>query len=162
MNVRSFFTKKEGTHKKDECYVDYTPIFTGIAGSHDAGGLFQESQDSRTHAHAGTCCHGGADAGATPDTSGAAFQHPMLKNSLSTEPQGYAVGLDYVPYDNFPALLHQVERVLTANEARAQDRESGRQIVVNISGEWHVRSDADVDAIAGALADKLLLAQMAG
>ena len=105
---------------------------------------------------------GGADAGATPDTSGAAFQHPMLKNSLSTEPQGYAVGLDYVPYDNFPALLHQGERVLTANEARAQDREGGRQIVVNISGEWHVRSDADVDAIAGALADKLLLAQMAG
>lgn len=105
---------------------------------------------------------GGADAGATPDTSGAAFQHPMLKNSLSTEPQGYAVGLDYVPYDNFPALLHQGERVLTANEARAQDREGGRQIVVNISGEWHVRSDADVDAIAGAIADKLLLAQMAG
>ena len=34
--------------------------------------------------------------------------------------------------------------------------------MVNISGEWHVRSDADVDAIAGAIVDKLLLAQMAG
>lgn len=34
----------------------------------------------------------------------------------------YAYGLDYVPYDEFPALLHQGERVLTAAEARALDR----------------------------------------
>lgn len=34
----------------------------------------------------------------------------------------YAYGLDYVPYDEFPALLHQGERVLTAAEARAMDR----------------------------------------
>ena len=81
---------------------------------------------------------------------------------LGRTPKTHATGLGYVPYDNYPALLHQGERVLTANEARAQDREGGRQIVVNISGEWHVRSDADVDAIAGALVDKLLLAQMAG
>ena len=96
------------------------------------------------------------------DEGGSAFQHPLLKSATRSGARGYAVGLDRVPYDNFPALLHQGERVLTANEARAQDREGGRQIVVNISGEWHVRSDADVDAIAGALVDKLLLAQMAG
>lgn len=35
---------------------------------------------------------------------------------------GYAYGLDYVPYDGFPALLHQGERVLTAAEARGMDR----------------------------------------
>lgn len=34
----------------------------------------------------------------------------------------YAYGLDYVPYDEFPALLHQGERVLTAAEAREMDR----------------------------------------
>ena len=33
-----------------------------------------------------------------------------------------AFGLDRVPYDDFPALLHEGERVLTAQEARAQDR----------------------------------------
>ncbi len=29
---------------------------------------------------------------------------------------GHAMGLDYVPYDNYPALLHKGERVLTAKE----------------------------------------------
>ncbi len=105
----------------------------------------------------------GADAEAEPDESGAAFQHPMLRNSPGTEPRGAAVGLGYVPYDNYPALLHQGERVLTASEARAQDRAgSGAPISVNISGNWQVRSDADVDAIANAIVDKLRLAQMAG
>jgi len=31
-----------------------------------------------------------------------------------------AMGIDYVPYDNFPALLHEGEKVLTAGEARQE------------------------------------------
>ncbi|WP_251447060.1 tape measure protein [Vermiculatibacterium agrestimuris] len=38
---------------------------------------------------------------------------------------GYAYGLDRVPYDNYPALLHQGERVLTAREARQADYGGG-------------------------------------
>lgn len=34
----------------------------------------------------------------------------------------HAYGLSRVPYDDYPALLHEGERVLTAQEARAQDR----------------------------------------
>lgn len=76
---------------------------------------------------------------------------------------GFATGLDYVPRDNYPALLHQGERVLTANEARAQDREGGAApITVQITGQWSVRSDSDVDAIADAIVEKLRLARMAG
>jgi hypothetical protein len=32
-------------------------------------------------------------------------------------------GLDYVPYDNFPARLHEGERVLTKEENQAASRE---------------------------------------
>lgn len=76
---------------------------------------------------------------------------------------GYAVGLNRVPYDDFPALLHEGERVLTAGEARAQDRGgSTAPITVQITGQWSVRSDSDVDAIADAIVEKLRLARMAG
>ena len=37
--------------------------------------------------------------------------------SYSNEPNmGFAKGLDYVPYDNFPAILHRGERVMTASD----------------------------------------------
>ena len=35
--------------------------------------------------------------------------------------RAHAYGLDRVPYDDYPALLHEGERVLTAGQARAQD-----------------------------------------
>lgn len=34
----------------------------------------------------------------------------------------HATGSDYIPFDNYPALLHRGEKVLTATEARQQDR----------------------------------------
>lgn len=37
-------------------------------------------------------------------------------------PEKNAWGMDRVPYDDYPALLHEGERVLTAREAREQDR----------------------------------------
>ena len=44
----------------------------------------------------------------------------------------HAYGLDYVPYDGYPALLHEGERVLTASEART--RSSTPAISVTVSG----------------------------
>lgn len=52
---------------------------------------------------------------------------------------GYASGLEYVPYNNFPALLHEGEAVLTASEADAWRKGQGAgsgngiTIVQNIS-----------------------------
>ena len=77
------------------------------------------------------------------------------------QPSSNAYGLRRVPYDNFPALLHEGERVLTASEARSQDSGGGRQVVVNLSGSWSVRSDSDIDAIAEALAVRLERAAVA-
>lgn len=74
----------------------------------------------------------------------------------------YAYGLDRVPYDNYAALLHEGERVLTAREAREQDRSGTRPVQVNITGSWSVRTDEDVDAIATAILRKVELAQRGG
>ena len=74
----------------------------------------------------------------------------------------YAYGLDRVPYDNYAALLHEGERVLTAREAREQDQSGTRPVQVNISGNWTVRTDEDVDAIATAILRKVELAQRGG
>ena len=71
-----------------------------------------------------------------------------------------AVGIDYVPYDNFPALLHQGERVQTAVEARSEGNGfAGVQIVMN---GVTIREDADVDRVARALLERLEMAGMRG
>lgn len=66
---------------------------------------------------------------------------------------GYAAGLARVPYDNFPALLHEGERVLTAREARAADR-GGSPIQITITGN-SFGSGVTAEEIAQRLADKL-------
>lgn len=66
----------------------------------------------------------------------------------------YAVGLPRVPYDNFPALLHEGEAVLTAQQARSY--QSGATGGVVITGNsFTVREDADIYRIASALYDQI-------
>lgn len=73
----------------------------------------------------------------------------------SVSASSHAYGLSYVPYDNFPVLLHQGERVLTASDARASDNSSKNGVIVTITGPVTVRSDSDIPAVAMALADEL-------
>ena len=63
--------------------------------------------------------------------------------------RGHAGGLDYVPYDNYPALLHRKEAVLTAREADAWRRGAGngQQIVNNFT--FNGVSQSDLDYIVG-------------
>ncbi|MEG2421616.1 MAG: hypothetical protein RSB55_08690, partial [Oscillospiraceae bacterium] len=73
---------------------------------------------------------------------------------------GYALGLERVPYDNFPALLHEGERVLTAREVQ---NGAGGGISVSVTGnDFHVRQESDIDAIATALVGQLKMAKLAG
>lgn len=58
---------------------------------------------------------------------------------------GYATGIDYVPYNGFPALLHQGEAVLTALEAQRWRQEPN----ASSSTDFHAESLAQ--AIAAAL-----------
>lgn len=66
-----------------------------------------------------------------------------------------AYGLKYVPYDGYPALLHQGEQVLTAEEARRKSRVAADSVSVTITGPVTVRQDSDIDAIAVRLAEEL-------
>ena len=79
------------------------------------------------------------------------------KNNSSGLYKGYAVGLPYVPYDNYPAMLHEGERVLTASEARGYS--SGQ--AVNITGnQFVIREEADIEKIAREIARQLELAKI--
>lgn len=75
---------------------------------------------------------------------------------------GYATGLERVPYNNFPALLHEGERVLTAREARNYARGGGSGgIQITMNGTV-IREEADIDRVAQRLLNKILAAKTAG
>lgn len=76
---------------------------------------------------------------------------------------GHAYGLERVPYDNYPALLHEGERVLTAREARVQDA-GAPTIIINISGNTFGAGTEEEAAafFAQRLADQLELHLAAG
>lgn len=71
-----------------------------------------------------------------------------IGGGLAGAARGHAIGNDYVPYNNYPAMLHRGEAVLTAREADAWRRgENGRQIVNNFS--FNGVSQSDLDYIVG-------------
>ena len=115
-------------------------------------GRTQEEQQART---AGMEAQGDA---MLVDIGGASG----LASGRRTKAKGYAVGLGYVPYDEFPALLHQGERVKTAAEARMEDRSGGAVSVTITGNEFNVRGESDVDDIAEKIARKLQDALLRG
>ena len=84
---------------------------------------------------------------------------PAVKAKGGRRMNALAVGIDYVPYDNFPALLHQGERVQTAEAARS-DR--GNRPIVISGNSFTVREEADIDRVASALLEKIELAERRG
>ena len=56
----------------------------------------------------------------------------------------HAYGLGRVPYDNYAALLHEGERVLTASQARAEER-GGPTVQVTVTGNNFYGSDAAME-----------------
>lgn len=80
-----------------------------------------------------------------------------VRSAISRRARGHAYGLNRVPYDEFPALLHEGERVLTASQARQQDAgAAGGQIVIT-GNTFTVREEADIGRIARELARQLTI-----
>ena len=75
----------------------------------------------------------------------------MNTNNIKTNRNvgSHFTGLDYVPYNNYPALLHQGERVLTAEENKAFETQQSQSIENNFNIEnLVVREEADIKKIA--------------
>lgn len=70
-------------------------------------------------------------------------------------PNKYAIGLPRVPYDNFPALLHEGESVLTKRETNNLHNSLGGVNIAKLSDTIIVREEADIDRIATALASRI-------
>ena len=84
------------------------------------------------------------------DFSYSNWSEELYNTQHGTEDSGYAYGISYVPYDNFPAILHEGEGVLTASENRARGRGG---VSVLISGNsFTVREDADIEKVAREIA----------
>ena len=83
------------------------------------------------------------------------------QDAIWSKLNGYAVGLERVPYDNYPALLHQGERVLTAREAREQDGGRKSPIQITITGN-SFGAGVSAEEIAQRLADQIELHLAAG
>lgn len=109
-------------------------------------------------------------ASAAPASLSGTDGEPVYRSSYTPPPYAYnadssshAFGLDRVPYDDYPALLHEGERVLTASQAREQDAAkapaSGGQIVIT-GNSFSVRDDADIQKIAAELLHQIRLAQI--
>jgi hypothetical protein len=80
-----------------------------------------------------------------------------IPNLFSGNYKGYAVGLTRVPKDNFPALLHEDERVLTANEARNYNKRNSKAsiIIQKIADKVEFKSESDMDKFIDKLIKKL-------
>ncbi len=66
-----------------------------------------------------------------------------------------AFGLRYVPYNGYRAILHQGERVQTAEEARRADRGGGSVAVSFAGANFTVRQEGDIEAIAASIVSRL-------
>lgn len=134
-----------------------------LASSFDAWTAQYALQQEYTKGQAstwGTDAEANANAGFTVSEDGVFGSYMMVNGVETFMPGMYADGLDTVPYDNFPALLHEGERVLTAREVR---QGTGQSVSVNVTGNnFTVRTEADIEAIAKAIANQASLMEMAG
>ena len=93
--------------------------------------------------------------GSNADSSG----KPIMPKA--TTGSGKAFGLDRVPYDNYLTYLHEGERVLTAREAREQDKGRRSNLQITITGN-SFGAGVSAEEIAQRLADQIEMHLAAG
>ena len=82
----------------------------------------------------------------------------IREEGLPTISQGsipHATGLKRVPYDGYPALLHEGEQVLTRVEADQRKNNSGGIHIAKLADSVVIREEADIDKVISGLYSKL-------
>lgn len=77
-----------------------------------------------------------------------------LSNEARLNP--HATGLKRVPYDGYPALLHEGEQILTRVEADQKRNTSGGIHIDKLADQVIIREEADIDKVISGLYSKLL------
>lgn len=160
-------SKAEAEYTQTQEYQDYlssqegmiSQIQTNLSGSYEDLGLKLGQQLNkglksalREAQHSATSILGELTNGYTTNYTGVGGSAWSTGGAGSASQR--AVGLSYVPYNNFPAYLHEGERVLTASEARAY--KGNRSAAISITGNnFTVRNDGDIDEIVSRLADEI-------
>lgn len=155
---------------KDEVLAQETALIEGVRSDAslndsywDAGyTLGQEFSKGRA---AGMASDQETESGVDTESGGSVMEQSVVVTIASLLGFGgkeSATGLQRVPYNNFPAVLHEGERVLTAREARNYERMGGfGGITINMPGTV-IREDADIERIGQAVLDRVIQARVAG
>ena len=131
--------------------LDTAGFIRGVTAAEVAARRLQTALDSRMAAAAASMTRlqlsaasawGGIAAG-IQQAIGKTQEYLALSGGGRSAP-GFATGLDYVPYNNYAARLHEVEAVLTKAEATAWRR-----------GDGAASPAIDYDRLAGAIASAL-------
>ena len=87
---------------------------------------------------------------------GSPYNTPGIRSEMSGGAyKGYAVGLSRVPYDNFPAYLHEGEKILTRPEADNDRNNKVKIVIQKLADKIEVRNDKDIDTIIDKLYEVL-------
>jgi hypothetical protein len=93
--------------------------------------------------------------GLPPNSEGLSPNYDSWQQSVQNGTgRAHAYGLSFVPYDNYPALLHEGERVLTASQARSYD--SGKPSIVVSGNSFVAQTQGSPEEVARELAERLL------
>ena len=164
INGMNEYNANEG---KDEVLAQELALIEGVREDTALGDAYWDAgytlgQEFSKGRAAGMSGGAGEDSGDFTDPASANYSPIMMAYSGLDVP-GYATGLDRVPYDNYPAILHEGERVLTASQARSYDRGGGTGggIVINMNGAV-IREESDIEKVAQALYERLVQARTAG
>ena len=90
----------------------------------------------------------------TPEYEASSYVEGKVIPRHSGSSGGFATGLDRVPYNNMPALLHEGERIKTKVEADKEDKGMSGFNIAKLADSIVVREDADIDKIVSKLYSK--------